>query len=396
MLPLQGMTVIAVEQYGAGPFGTMFLGDLGADVIKIETPATEGEIGRHVGPYFFEKNNSHFFQSFNRNKRSMTLNLKSEEGVKLFHELVGKADAVINNLRGDLPEKLGLTYESLKSVNPKIVCTHLSAYGREGERKSWPGYDYLMQAETGYLSVTGEPGQPLSRFGLSIVDMMTGLMAAFSLVSGVLGARNSGVGKDLDVSLFDTALQNLTYLATWYLNAGVVQGREPRSSHPSLTPSQLYKTRDGWIFLMCNKEKFWPILADKVGHPEWKDDPRFLTFKERLENRDTLTELLDEALSVKDAEEWIEIFGGYIPASPVYDIGQALETSFIKNNGKLAEFSSPTDPRKINMIASPIKVSGETIPTKSGPLLGEDTDDILRALGYDDARITSLREKGVL
>ncbi|MCB1755936.1 MAG: CoA transferase, partial [Gammaproteobacteria bacterium] len=387
MLPLQGMTVIAVEQYGAGPFGTMFLGDLGADVIKIETPATEGEIGRHVGPYFFEKNNSHFFQSFNRNKRSMTLNLKSEEGVKLFHELVGKADAVINNLRGDLPEKLGLTYESLKSVNPKIVCTHLSAYGREGERKSWPGYDYLMQAETGYLSVTGEPGQPPSRFGLSIVDMMTGLMAAFSLVSGVLGARNSGVGKDLDVSLFDTALQNLTYLATWYLNAGVVQGREPRSSHPSLTPSQLYKTRDGWIFLMCNKEKFWPILADKVGHPEWKDDPRFLTFKERLENRDTLTELLDEALSVKDAEEWIEIFGGYIPASPVYDIGQALETSFIKNNGKLAEFSSPTDPRKINMIASPIKVSGETIPTKSGPLLGEDTDDILRALGYDDARI---------
>lgn len=396
MLPLQGMTVIAVEQYGAGPFGTMFLGDLGADVIKIEAPAVGGEIGRQVGPYFFGPNNSHFFQSFNRNKRSMTLNLKSEEGVKLFHKLVANADAVINNLRGDLPEKLGLTYEALKSVNPKIVCTHLSAYGREGDRKNWPGYDYLMQAETGYLSVTGEPGQPPSRFGLSIVDMMTGLMASFSLLAGVIGARSCGSGKDLDVSLFDTALQNLSYLATWYLNEGVVQGREPRSAHPSLTPSQLYKTKDGWIFLMCNKEKFWSILADKIDRPEWKDDPRFVTFKERLENRDTLTEMLDSVLSEKTSDEWIEIFGGYIPASPVYDIGQALESPFVKNTGKLSEYSSKSDPKKVKMLSSPIKISGETIPTNTGPLFGEDTDDILHSLGYDNAKIMTLREKGVL
>jgi|SRR5690554_854070 len=396
MLPLEGMTVIAVEQYGAGPFGTMFLGDLGADVIKIETPSTNGEVGRQVGPYYFSENNSHFFQSFNRNKRSMTLNLKSEEGVKIFHQLVAEADAVINNLRGDLPEKLGLTYKDLKNINPKIVCTHLSAYGREGERKNWPGYDYLMQAETGYLSVTGEPGQPPSRFGLSIVDMMTGLMASYSLVSGVIGARNNGVGQDLDVSLFDTALQNLCYLATWYLNEGVIQGREPRSAHPSLTPSQLYRTKDGWIFIMCNKEKFWSTLTDKIDRPQWKDDPRFTTFKERLENREVLTDLLDSVLSEKTSEEWISIFGGYIPASPVYDIGQALNNPYVKNTGRISEYVSESIEKGIPMLSSPIRVSGEKIPQKAGPLLGEHTADILRNLGYTDSDISELSSKGVL
>lgn len=396
MLPLAGMTVIAVEQYGAGPFGTMFLGDLGADVIKIETPNDGGEIGRKVGPYYFGDNNSHFFQSFNRNKRSMTLNLKSDEGVQVFHKLVRNADAVINNLRGDLPEKLGLTYEQLKEVNPKIVCTHLSAYGREGPRKNWPGYDYLMQAETGYLSLTGEPGQPPSRFGLSIVDMMTGLMASFSLLAGVFGAKETGAGKDIDVNLFDTALQNLTYLATWYLNNGVIQGREPRSSHPSLSPSQLYKTKDGWIFLMCNKEKFWSILADKIGKPEWKTDARFITFNERLENRAILTEMLDGVLSTKTSKSWIEIFGGYIPASPVYDIGEALENPFVKDTGRLTEYSSSTSNEKFKMLASPIRVGGEQIPTKAGPSFGENTVDILENLGYTGLQIEELKIRGVL
>src|SRR5207248_2189142 len=155
-------------------------------------------------------------------------------------------------------ERLGLTYADLAPANPKIVCAHLSAYGRDGSRAHWPGYDYLMQAEAGYLSLTGEPDGPPSRMGLSIVDLMTGLFAGFALVSGVLAARESGQGRDLDVSLFDTAVQNLAYLATWYLNAGHVQGREPRSGHPSLVPSQLYRTSDGFIFIMCNKEKFWP------------------------------------------------------------------------------------------------------------------------------------------
>src|SRR5918998_2965843 len=198
MLPLSGVRVIAIEQYGAGPFGSMLLGDLGAEVIKIENPAEGGDVGRFVGPHFFGPGDSHFFQAFNRNKRSLTLDMKHPEARGVFRELVRSADAVFDNLRGDQPERLGTTYAQLSDVKPEIVCVHLSAYGRDGSRKAWPGYDYLMQAEAGYLALTGEPGGPPARYGLSIVDLMTGLAAAFALLSGVLSARATGRGLDID------------------------------------------------------------------------------------------------------------------------------------------------------------------------------------------------------
>jgi crotonobetainyl-CoA:carnitine CoA-transferase CaiB-like acyl-CoA transferase len=271
--PLDGVTVLAVEQYGAGPFGTMMLADLGAHVIKIENP-DGGDVARQVGPYFREDGDSLFFHAFNRNKDSLALDLKSARGRAVFEDLVRGADAVLDNLRGDLPGQMGLTYDRLGRINPAIVCVHLSAYGREGSRQSWPGYDYLMQAEAGYLSVTGEPGSTPSRFGLSVVDMMTGLTAGFSLLAGVLGARQTGVGRDLDVSLFDTALHNLNYLATWYLARDHRQERVARSGHPSLTPSQLYRTSDGWLFVMCNKAKFWPILCERPAVRRFRRPPR--------------------------------------------------------------------------------------------------------------------------
>ena len=297
MQPLTGVRVLAVEQYGAGPFGTMYLANQGAEVIKIENPRDGGDMSRAVGPYFLGPDDSEFFQSFNANKHSMTIDLQKDEGQQLFHELVKTADAVSNNLRGDVPEKLGLDYNSLKSVNPKIVCAHLTAYGRTGSRNNWPGFDYLMQAEAGWFSVTGEPGTPPARFGLSVVDMMTGLAMAFGLVSAVVAARSSGTGRDMDVSLFDLALHNTNYLATWYLNEGVVTERLQRSAHPSLTPCQLYKTANGWIFIMCNKEKFWPILCQKLNRHDWVNDARFKSFKDRLQHRDTLQEMLDNELS---------------------------------------------------------------------------------------------------
>lgn len=395
MLPLEGMRVIAVEQYGAGPFGTMLLADLGAEVIKIENPADDGDVGRQVGPFYFSEGDSHFHQAFNRNKRSLTLNLKHPEGRRLFHALVEQADAVLDNLRGDLPEKLGVTYEALKEINPKIVCTHLSAYGREGPRKTWPGYDYLMQAEAGYLSLTGEPNGPPVRMGLSMVDMMAGLMAAFGLASGVIGARARGVGMDVDASLFDTALHNLSYLATWYLNGGHVQGRETRSAHPSLTPSQLYKTKDGWIFVMCNKEKFWPVLVEKLDRPEWAEDPRFRTFRDRLAHRDLLTELLDEVLSTRTTEAWMERLGGSIPTAPVYNIAQALDSSFVRDRRSLASFTRH-EGEPVEMLASPLRISGHDLPTRAAPALGADTVDLLESLGLDAERITDLRREGVI
>ncbi len=395
-LPLAGTRIIAVEQYGAGPFGSMLLADLGAEVIKVENPADGGDVGRVIGPHFFSDGDSHFFQAFNRNKQSITINLKDAEGKKLFHRLVASADAVMDNMRGDQPERLGVDYASLKDVNPKIVCAHLSAYGRTGPRKSWPGYDYLMQAEAGYLAVTGEPGGPPARFGLSIVDMMTGLMSAFALSSALNGARRTGIGCDIDTSLFDTALHNLNYLAVWYLNAGHNQSRDPRSAHPSLTPSQLYRTADGWIFIMCNKEKFWRPLVSKIGKPEWGDDPRFCDFEARLENRALLTDLFDEVFLTKTTAQWLELLSGEVPVAPVNDIESALENPYVRQSDLIGSFERENGEAPFEMLASPLKVNGRPLPRKAAPSLGAHTDLLLEELGYDEKEVASLRSRGII
>ena len=395
MLPLAGLRIIAVEQYGAGPFGTTYLADLGAEVIKIENPREGGEEGRRVGPYFFAPGDSHFYQSSNRNKRSLTLDLKTAQGRGVLHDLVRTADGVLNNLRGDKPAKLGLTYDALKGANPTVVCAHLSAYGRDGSRADWPGFDYLMQAEAGYLSLTGEPEGPPARCGLSIVDFMTGLTAAFALLAGILSARASGEGRDVDVSLFDVALYNLNYLATWYLNEGHNQGREARSAHPSLVPSQLFRTRDGWVFIMCNKEKFWTALAEAVEQPQWADDPAFATFAARLENRERVTGMLDEVLRTRTTAEWLGRFAGKVPAAPVNDVRAALENPLVRDEGRLLTVPHPAR-GEIHLLAGPVRCPGETPPARPAPALGADSEDILRGLGYDNARIAELRNAGAI
>jgi succinate--hydroxymethylglutarate CoA-transferase len=394
-LPLAGLRVLAVEQYGAGPFGTSYMADLGAEIIKIENHKDGGDVGRHVGPHFFGEEDSHFFQTFNRNKRSITLDLKHPEGMAAFRKLAAEADAVLDNLRGDLPVKLGLTYDALKDVNPAIVCTHLSAYGREGSRTAWPGYDYLMQAEAGHLTLTGEPEGPPTRYGLSIVDLMTGLAAAFALLSGVTRARTTGVGLDMDTSLFDVALHNLNYPGTWFLNAGVVTGRTARSGHPSLVPSQLYRTQDGWIFIMCNKEKFWPILARELGHPEWATDPALSTFASRLVNRDQVTRLLDDTLMQAPTAAWIERLSGKVPVSPVFDVAQALENPFVHERDGVVGYDYG-DGRAARMIANPIRVPGVALPHRAAPRMGQDNDALLREAGFDEAAIARLRSLGVI
>ncbi|RYY96417.1 MAG: CoA transferase, partial [Comamonadaceae bacterium] len=336
-------------------------------------------------------NDSHFYQSFNRNKKSITLDLKNPEGKEALRRLARDADVVFNNLRGDLPAKLGLTYEHLKDVNPALVCGHLSAYGRTGSRAAWPGYDYLMQAEAGYLSVTGEPDGPPARMGLSIIDLMTGTTAAMGILAGVVGARASGVGRDIDVSLFDVALHNLAYVATWYLNAGKAIGREKRSSHPSLTPSQLYRTQDGWIFVMCNKDKFWGVLCNCIGKPEWADAPEFRTFKDRLANRDRITEELDAVLQDATTEEWMKRFAGKVPAAPVYDIAQALDSDFVAEQERLLEFAH--DSGTVRMVASPVRAGVH--PVRPAPAMGEHTAEVLGAAGYTAQQIAALKESGV-
>jgi crotonobetainyl-CoA:carnitine CoA-transferase CaiB-like acyl-CoA transferase len=395
VLPLDGVRVLAVEQYGAGPFGTMFLADQGAEVIKIENPADGGDMARAVGPHFFAPEDSLFFHSFNRNKRSLTLDLGRPEGQAVFGDLVRSADAVASNLRGDVPAKLGLVYARLQEHNPRIVCAHLSAYGRTGPRAAWPGFDYLMQAEAGYFSLTGDPDGPPTRCGLSIVDLMSGLGLAYALLAGLTAARATGVGRDIDVSLFDVALANTCYLATWYLNAGVSTARLPRSAHPSLTPCQLYRTRNGWIYLMCNKEKFWPALCAKLGRHEWSADARFRRFADRLRHRDRLTELLDAELGKRTTAEWLAHFAGAVPAAPIYDLAQALENPFVTAHGRLQTLTHPTR-GPYRMVAPPVRCPGEEAPARPAPALGEHTDLLLRELGYEDARIRALRDAGVI
>ena len=398
MLPLTGLKIVAVEQYGAGPFGTQHLADLGAEVIKIENPALGGDVARSVGPFFTEGDepsaSSLFFQAVNRNKRSVALDLSSDGGRQVFHDLVRKADAVAGNNRGDVQEKLGLTYAHLSKIKPSIVCAHLTGFGRQGERASWPGYDYLMQAEAGYFYLTGEPDGPPTRMGLSLVDFMAGSYLAIAILSGVLSARETGRGRDIDVTLFDTALFNLNYLATWYLNKGHKQGREPRSAHPSLAPCQLYTTRDGWIFLMCNKEKFWRVLCEKIERPDLIDDPRFTRFPERLHNRETLTSILNSALAARTTEEWMAHFAGKVPAAPVLDIVGALNNPFVTKRGRIQEMSQSSGVL-IRTLASPILCPGEQAVARPGPTLGGDTEAVLDELGYDEQVRAQLRESGV-
>lgn len=393
-LPLSGYRILTAEQYGAAPYGTLFLAQLGAEVIKIEPPRT-GDTARAVGPHFLDSGDSLFFQSFNLNKRSITLDLKAPRGQAIFHTLVASSHAVANNMRGDLPAKLGFTYAALAEHNPAIVCAHLSAYGRGNSRERWPGYDYLMQAEAGFLSVTGEPDGPPTRFGLSMVDFMTGTMMSIGLLAALLDAQRSGVGRDVDVDLLSAAIHQTTYPATWYMNAGDATGRATRSAHPSVTPSQLYRTADGWIFIMAQLPKFWTILTDRIGAPQLASDPRFVTPADRLANRDTLTTVLDTLLMAQPTAHWLGLLQGHMPVSPVNGLGAALDNPFFAETDMRHSVAHP-DRADLQVLANPISIDGARLPSRPAPLLGADTDAVLAEAGIAADEIADLRAAGVL
>jgi crotonobetainyl-CoA:carnitine CoA-transferase CaiB-like acyl-CoA transferase len=393
-LPLRGLKLITIEQYGAAPFGTMYLADLGAEVIKIENHHSGGEMGRHVAPYS-EDGDSLFFQTFSCNKKCIALDLQTPAGQEVLARLIAGADALINNLRGDLPAKLGLDYAALGSIKADIVCVHLSAYGRDNERAAWPGLDYVMQAEAGYLSMTGEPDSPPTRMGLSIVDFMAGLTAAVALLAGVMGARSSGKGQDYDSSLFDVAMGNLSYPATWHLNEGFEPVRMPRSGHPSLVPSELYKTADGWIFIMTNKANFWPRLCDALEKPEWIDDPCMKDFQARLDNREEVMRRLESVFITRDTDAWLERLHGQLPCAPVNDVKAALASDFAASQRSVQSVPHPTR-GEIKMVRQPILIDGEVTPRRAARALGADTAEIIKQAGYSEAEIDALEADNVV
>lgn len=392
--PLAGVRIISLEQYGAGPFATLYLADMGAEIIKIEAPAG-GDSARQSGPFFLAENESHFFQTFNLGKKSLQLDVKSAEGREILHRLVAGADAVVNNLRGDQPDKLGITYAALQDIKPSIVCAHLSGYGRTGERATWPAYDYLLQAEAGFMAVTGDPEQPLTRMGLSIVDYLTGLTTAFALVSALFGASRTGRGRDIDVTLYDVAMHQLTYPAVWYLNEGYQVERQPRSGHPFAVPCELFPTSDGNIFIMCILEKFWERLCAIIGRPELRDDPRFADPEQRRENREALADELDSMLSTRTTAEWMTLMAGQLPVAPVLRLSGALDNPYFAQTGGLQSVDHPLR-AGFRVISNPIRLDGQRVAARPAPLLGADTDALLAELGYDAAAIQELRARKVL
>lgn len=375
--PLSGTRILSLEQFGAGPYGTMFLATLGAEVIKIENPDIGGDPARHTGPYLLGEADSQYFQSWNLNKRSVTLDIKSEAGRAAFLSLVADADAVVNNLRGDLPAKLGLDYASLARTKPAIVCLHISAYGRDNARAAWPGYDYLMQAESGLMHLTGEPDGPPSRFGApSMIDHMTGMTAMVGLLAALLDARTTGKGCDVDVSLLDVALHQLGYAAVWYLNEGLRATRQPRSAHFSVAPVQTLATQDGWIFVMCMTEKFWLAFIEAIGRPELQADPRFATVRSRHAHRETLTCLLDEELSRQPTRYWLARFEGLLPAAPVLDVATALDSEFVAANGMIQKVPHPAR-SDLRVLSNPLKIDGRRLASHVCSPLGADNAELL-------------------
>ena len=392
-LPLAGYRILTAEQYGAGPYGTMFLAQLGAEVIKIEPPKG-GDSARQAGPYYLGDDDSLFYQTFNLNKRSVTLDTRTDAGRQVLLRLAETADAVTNNARGDLPAKLGLDYATLGAVNPAIVCVHASAYGRTGRRASWPGYDYLMQAEAGFMAMTGAPDDPPTRFGLSMVDFMTGSMLATATLAGLAGAKATGKGGDYDLSLLDAALHQTSYPALWYLNEGFETGRAARSAHPSVTPSQTFRTADGWVFVMAQLPKFWALLADTLGVGHLKDDPRFATVPARLANRDALTTILDGVFLQHPTAHWVDLLGGIVPVAPVYGLGDALDSGEVAD--MIDTVDHPDRPEGMRVLANPIRVDGARLPNRAAPKLGADTDGVLGEVGYAPQEIAALRADGIV
>lgn len=393
-LPLDGLRILSLEQFGAGPYGTSHLADLGAEVIKIEDSSVGGDIARHVPPYL-DGEDCLYFEAFNRNKRSIVLDVANPAGRGIFEKLVQRSDAVFSNLRGDIPAKLGITYDQLKSVNPRIVCCSLTGFGLTGPRRDEPGYDYILQALCGWMDMTGEPDGPPTKSGLSLVDYATGMAAAMALLAGVRAAERTGLGMDCDVSLFDTAVSLLTYPGVWHLNAGYEPGRIARSAHPSLVPFQAFEAADGWIVVACAKEKFWARMAKVLGRPDLASDPRFATFSDRHANYRELMDIIEPILKARGRADWTrELRAESVPAGEVNSVAEALRDPQIAAR-EMVITTSHESYGEIHTLRSPVRVGEPRAANRRAPRLGEDTADVLKAvLGLSDTEVSSVEAAG--
>jgi crotonobetainyl-CoA:carnitine CoA-transferase CaiB-like acyl-CoA transferase len=370
--PLSGIRVLEIGHILSGPYAGMLLADLGADVIKLESD--KGDLSRYVGSQYAGDHNV-YFASLNRNKRSVYVDLTTDEGQQQLAALVKTAHGLLVNLRPSSIKKLGLDYESLRRHNPTIACVALTGYGLDGAAAQRPAFDYVIQAETGVAMLTGEPEGPPELVGYSAVDNSVGLAAALALVAKVL----EGNGGQVDVSLFDVMLSQLNYKAAQYLNGGTHPTRNSMGAHSFYVPAQLFETADGYLALFVTHDEFWRRLCVEIGCAQWADDPRYATMHARFDNREQLIEELQERLKAAPAAEWaarLQPLG--LAVSPVCELPAALDGALVHEREMVVSVDGGGEP--IRLVANPIRFPGRPGEYRPPPRLHEHTDEVLGTL----------------
>jgi formyl-CoA transferase len=395
MLPLEKLKVLDLTQVMAGPFCCQVLADMGADVTKIEPPETGDQTRRSLG-FRSKGEDTAAFLAINRNKKSMTLNLKENEAREIFYRLAREADVVVENFRPGVTTKLGVDYETLKEINPRIIYASVSGFGQTGPYATRPGYDLIAQGMSGVMSVTGEPGGAPAKCGVPIGDLSAGLFCAFGILAAYIAREETGRGQYVDTSLFEGPLA----FSIWETAELWATGRIPQpfgSAHRLTAPYQALRTRDGYINVGANNQRLWARLCKAIGREELIEDERFETNPDRMANRAELVEELERTLEEKDTDEWMEILleAGF-PAAPIYNYKQVFEDPHTHAREMMVEVEHPVE-GTVKVLGIPVKLS-ET-PGKirrPAPLLGEQTEETLMGLGYSKEEIADLRERKVI
>ena len=391
MLPLEGIKVIDLTRILSGPFCTMTLADLGAEVIKIESPS--GDDTRSWGPPFIG-DIAAYYLSVNRNKKSMVLNLKKDEGKKIFLKLVKDADIVVENFRPGTLKRLGIDYDALSEHNPRIILASVSGFGQTGPYSQKPGYDVLAQGMGGLMSVTGEPGRPPVKAGYSLADIGAGMWATVGILAALREREFSGKGQWVDASLLDTMISWQTYLASNYF----VTGKNPKplgGAHPNIVPYQVFEASNGYFILAVGNDNLWNRFVKAMDLPVLREE-RFATNPDRVKNREELITLLNETFKQKPMQYWIKEFEEVkIPCGPVYRFSDILNDPHVFEREMVIEIDHPKI-GTLKMLGIPVKLSRTPGQIKTAPPeLGEHTDEILKQLGYSEQDIENFHATGV-